>query len=436
MKYKKKGADGVEVEVDLLDEVKGVVEAGVKPISESIKGLKEGQEKSATAVAEIDTRLKAMENLPAVKGGSGAPAAGTAKMYRGYNVQKQLGLIREIAAKDKRFETFGDDQAADEFAKWMIDIVKSSVHKDPDAMQAVHKRQQEMIAKSNYAEGAGATGGYLVPVEYVWDMVQLARSRTFSLQECTVLTMGSNSLKVPAELTLAAVEWDVEAGTISQGEGTFAQVSLDTQRLNGLAVVSNEMLQDSALDIAGILAEQFGYAAALELDNQVLNGTGSPVSGLLTAACGNSVVLGSLSTSFSAQVADNYSDAIYRLNEADAARASFKINRISGHYTRTLKDTNGRPIYADPGALVPKTVYGYPMSVSEVISNTSAVSKAFGVFGDFKKFYIGRRLGFGALDVNPYTNFNTYQTQFRFVSRWALAIARASAFCRIMTAAS
>jgi len=417
--------------MEVLEQIKGAVKEGVAPLEADIKSLKEGVDK----INAVENRLEAIEKSPLMTRGHGGVVRSV--MHRGFNVSRQLIKGRHAASKNPHlFEAMADEEATDEFVKGLLDFVAATVKKDPKAMADIYERNQKSIQqKAAYAEGANATGGYLVAPEYLWDMIMLAKSNTFMLDACTVIPMGSNQMLIPSELTRPAVTWDNE-GTVTEGEGTFAQVSLTAQRLSAYSVASNEMLMDGNLDIATILAEQFGYAINLEIDNQVLNGNGSPVSGQTTAAAGNSVVLASASTNFSAQTALNYADAIYRLNEADAAQAMFVINRISKFYLRSLRDANGQHIFAQPAGQTPGTIFEVPYKVSETISNTSAVSKAFAVLGAWKKYYIGRRLAFGSLDVDPYGAFTSYQTRFRVASRWAFKPSRTDAFVRLMTAAS
>ena len=423
--------------MDPIQAVKDAVAEGMKPLSETVKSLGETVTKTDETIKAVDERLKKIEALPVVKTIT-APAFVSSKEYRGYSINKQLSEIRNKHANDKRFSVFSDEEQAEEFIKFMLDVKAATYNKDPEAIAALHKRNQHLIqTKAAYAEGANATGGYLVTPEYIWDMIMLARERTFALNECTILPMGSNSLKVPKELTGVSVAWDDEAGSIDESEGTFDQLTLTAKRMNAYSVLSNELLADSQIDVVGLLADQFGYAGALELDNEVLNGDGTKLmSGVLGAAAGYSVVLGTGSTNFSAQTALNYSEMIYKLAEADSANAKFKINRISAHYLRSLRDANGQHIYAQPGAGQPNTIWGYPSNVCERITSTSAVSTAFAAFGDWKGIYIGRRMAFGSLEVDPYGAFLTYQTRYRFVSRWAGAISRATKFVRAITSAS
>lgn len=404
------------------NEILEAVKEGINPLKE---GLAKDVKAVSDAVKDIGDRVAKIEALPI---GKLFNINHIPSQYKGYKLSNQLKSFR--GRKD--LEVFGNDEKADEYCKWLINFIKAKKG-DMQAMADL----KEFYTKANMTEGTGANGGYLVPDEFLWDMVMLGRDQTFALKECTVLNMNTDQLYLPSELTLASVAWTTpESGTISAGEPTFAQVDLDAKRLDGLATVTNELLMDSAMDVVGILSEQFGYAVALELDNQVLSGTGTPISGLTTAACGYSVVFATTSTNFSALIADDFSTAIYKLAQGDLVNARFVINRIGLHYARTLKDSQSRPIFADLGGLVPNTLYGYPYIVSSKITNTSAVSTALAVFGNWKKMIIGRRLGGTTLDVDPYGLFTTYMTRFRIATRWALAVGRSTAFVRIMTAAS
>lgn len=415
--------------------IKGAVTEALKPVSQEVKDLATKLAVAEASAKTLADRLEKIERLPAVQD-RGFYIKRSSEKFMGFKVAKQFVKFREKALKSHEFEALVSEEAIDEFSKWCIAISKA-LRNTPDSAEA-KQYLRDFYTKANLAEGSGATGGYLVPDEYLWDMCLLGRNLTFALRECTVIPMGTDQKYVPAELTMASVAWTTpETGQMTAGEPTFAQVSLTAKRLDGIATVTNELLQDSYSDVSSLLAEQFGYAVALELDNQVLSGTGTPVSGLTTAACGYSVVMATGSTNFSAVTADHFSEAIYKLSQGDTLGAMFIINRIGKHYVRKLKDNNGQYIFANPGGGVPGTVWEYPYFESSKITDTSAVSTALAVFGNFRKYYIGRRMNSGTtLDVDPYGKFDYNQTRFRIVTRWALAAGRSSAFCRIITAAA
>lgn len=412
------------------EEFKKMLGDGLKEFKGAVMEEIKGEIKTATA--PLAERLEKIEKSPAAKA-FGAPAIHTSgSKFRGYNLSKQLVSIREKAAKNSRlYPVFANDEKAESFAKFLIAYTR--VMKGDLSAQA---EIQEFYQKANYAEGSGSTGGYTVPEEFEAELIQLARDNSFALNECAIYEMGTDNKKVPKEGTLVSVAWRDEAADIADGEGTFGEVDLVAKSLDGMATISNELLMDSAFDLAGILTEQFAYATGQELDNQVLNGTGSPFNGVATSIAGYSVVMSSGSTAFSNILADDFSKMMSLLKAGYLNGSKFVINRAPLHYVRTLKDTQGRPLYAAPGGVVPGTIYGIPYMEIEKANATSGADKCVAVLGNWKRYAIGRRVGTMALDTDPYGLFKKNQTRFRMVTRWALKVGVAEAFVRYMTAGS
>lgn len=409
------------MEKEIKEQFKEVVDEGLKPLQAKIE---EGNVK----VAALEEKVSKLESLPAEKKKNFSVHG--SDTFLGRKIGRQSKRIKELTVGNKQFETFSDEEQVDNFSKFMVAFIEAKCRNNPEA----YKYLSELKAANQ--EGTDSEGGYLVPVEYQWDMVQLARNKTFCLNECDVIQMNSSSLKLPKELTLASVAWTAEEGQITSGEGTFDQVSLTASRLDGLATVSNELLQDSAIDVSSMLAEQFSYAILAELDNQVLAGTGSPVSGLMKGTVGTSVVMGSGSAHFSMLTGTEFSKMITSLEGGYMEGAKFVLHRNVLHYIQMLSDDNGRPIFVFPNQAVGGTIYGYPYIVSEKAIGTSAASTVAAVFGNLKNWAIGRRLGVMSLDVDPYGKFDYYQTRFRMVTRWGLANKNTSAFVSVVTAAS
>jgi len=388
----------------MLEDLKKAIADMLDPLTKKLAEV----EGKAGKFADIETRIKKIEETPLMKRAFNINTIPTE--HKGRKLSRMGCSIREAVAKSPySFGAFREEGKVEEFCKWVIDLI---------------------TAKTALNEGTAAQGAYLVPEEYQADLIQLARNSSFMLNACTVVPMGSDTLHIPSEATHGTFTWEDEAATKTASEPTFGEVNLVAKKLFGLAVASNEVLQDSLIDIPSILTEQFTYGTAQELDNQVFEGTGSPVSGVLTAKAGYSVVLSG--ASFSTISAVNLSLAIEKLEEGYLNGARFFFGRLQQHYIRSLKDSNGAPIYAPVAAQQPATVYGFPSNVSETIAVTDGTTKPVGVFGNFKYLVIGRRLGQMTLEVDPYTLFAKYQTQFRMVTRWAFDYGQTGAFCRII----
>ena len=369
-----------------LDEMKGVVKDAVSPLSEKLDA--------------VDARIKAVEDLPIVKD---TPAIIVReKEYKGKTIAKQGILFREKGISE---------ETCDNFSKFLIDVA----------------------TKTTLVEGTEANGGYLVKDEYADVLYELAKSSSFALQICKVMEMGTDVLKVPTEATKGAATWIEESGEKTDSDPTFGQVTLTAKKLMNLAVASGELIADSSFDIASLLAQQFAYTQGQEIDNQLFNGTGDPVSGVLTAKAGYSVIL-SAGASMSTVTATDLSLAISKLAEGRLGNARFLFGRLASHYVRSLKDSNNRPIYAEIGGTTPRTVYEYPVNMTENIANVDGASKALGVFGNFSNLLLGRRAGAMRIELDPYTLFAYDEVRFRMISRWAFGYGDANAFVRIMSA--
>jgi HK97 family phage major capsid protein len=396
-----------------IKEVKDAIIEGIKPLNDSIGEVKEG-------VVAMDARLKKIEALPLER--FAAPAIIGSEKFLGYDLGAQGRFIKSRIGK-LDFSCFNKEEKVNDFAKFLIAVTRARHPKinDPAAKQYL------VDMKASLAEGAAGTGGDLVPDEFQWDIVQLARSRAHMLQICRVVPMTSDVMYIPTEATLASVNWKGEAAQLSQGEPTFSNITLTARKATAYAISSNELLQDSRIDIASILTEQFAYGIALDIDNQVLNGTGNPFSGLLVSGVLSTNVV-TLAGSMSTITVTKLSEAIYKLSEGDLATARFLINRYGLHFVRGMIDSTNRPIMQPLSDAMPSTILGYQWLMSEKISNSDVASAPVMLFGDFSKMVIGRRIGAMALELDPYGLFDYDQTRFRMLSRWAFALGRETAF--------
>lgn len=422
-----------------LKEMQDKIEKG---IAEGIAAVKtqvgEQAEASKKTIADLQAKLtevsEKLAKLEAAPAKGAAPNINRSQKFLGLKVSKQMQKQRQhIANKPNDFDALRNEEAQDELAKYFIAASRALVRNpDPEAVKYLH----DINAKAALAEGATTTGGFLVPTEYQWDMLMLSRDNTFALRECSTIQMGTNDMRVPTEATQATMVWTAEGVAATETEPTVGQVQLTAKRLDAYAISSNELLADSHYDIAGLLAGQFSYGIALELDNQVLNGDGTKLgSGVLTAAAGFSIVqTGAGSQFFSSINADNLSLAAESVDEMYANGGKFIYNKLIQHYVRTLKDSNGRYIFAMPGNGVPGTIWEYPYILSSKGPKTTGSATAFVVFGNFKYYVIGIRAGSMMLESDPYGLFTASQTRFRMVGRYAGKIGQANAFCRILTA--
>lgn len=387
--------------------------------------------KIAEKIGPIEARLEGLEKLPATHKPSPIVAS-MSRIYKGYNLSDQgrdTGLRSKVKGDPSRFRVLSNDEHFEKYAEFMLDV-KDALRGDLEAVRKLREAQQKSSALTTQTANLG---GYAVPEDFQADLIEMAKDKSFALQECSVFTMSALKMPFPSEASRVISYWVAENTANSNTTNpTFGEVELEAKKLFGLTdYVSQELLSDSAIDIVGMLTDQFAYGQALELDNQFLNGTGDPCSGVLTAAAGYSVVM--TLTDFSSISASDLSLMISKLSDSDEDNAKFVFNKLILHYLRQLKDDNNHPIYQKPSEKTPGTIYEIPYIRSAKAPSTTGTSTAFAVLGDLKKFYIGRRKGDMTIDIDPYTGFNAAKIRYRMITRWGLGIARSSAFVRLVT---
>lgn len=394
-------------------------------------------EQSAQTQREIKERIEAIEKLPIVKKRVPIPGTNeTTDIKFGFKVDRQFDEVsgnKIVLANPHAFKILSDAEKKQVYGEHLAMIIKACM-KDSHAERQYH----EWRSKAALAEGAGATGGYTVSTEFGDEIAAFARYSSFGLQECKVVPMGKQIMYFAAEDAKPTAVWTAEATALTAGDPTFAQVTLTAQKLGLYTIASNELLEDSDYDVASWLTEVFAESIGQELDNKILNGTGSPVSGVLTAAAGFSVVMATGETNFSSITGQHLLDMIDKipLNAEEGCKFVFNKNTLT--VLRKLRDTTNQYVFAPMANGLPSDLWGYPYirSNKAPAQSATAVSTAFAVFGNFKHFLIGRRRGDMKLSVDPYGKFLEGQTRFKMETRWGLAIQLANAFCRLVTAAA
>lgn len=347
--------------------------------------------------------------------------------------RRRQGREWQQAAPGLVYPRANDEKTIDELYKYFALVNIASRKRVTQASMKALEMFEQLYGKTN----VGDTGNVfpipdIVEAEIIW----FARERSYILQRGRVVNMISEKESWPRETSQATVYW---GNTTQLSDPTVDEVELDAEELSCYSVVKNAHAADSRSDIVAWLTANLGEAAGLELDNKAFNGLGTDdpfiCSGILSAACGNSVTLESGSTAFSQLSTTDLSEMIAALSGVRKTGARFMMHGAVLHFIRDLKDANGRPIFLDGsiGTGVPATIFGFPYDEVIKMPSTSGSNTAFMAFGNPAYFYVGRRLDSATLDVNPYLLWTTNRTAYKIYQRWALVIALPAAFVRLLT---
>ena len=280
----------------------------------------------------------------------------------------------------------------------------------PTATDAYNKAFWDMMRGNNTMEvrnalsvGTDSKGGYTVPDEFERQLVKALDETNIFRQIARVITTSSGTHKIPVATDAGTASWIDEGGTITDSDPAFSQETLSAYKLASLVKVSNELLNDSAFDIAGYIAERFGARFGAAEENAFINGTGpSSTSGTPSMPTGilSSITPGAGTTTADAETLtfDDVFKLYYELKSPYRANACFVAHETVLLNLMMLK--NDEVYIWKPGLEIgkPDTILNHPIYTSQympAITGTAATDagKKVLLFGDFSYYWIADRAG-------------------------------------------
>ena len=125
------------------------------------------------------------------------------------------------------------------------------------------------------AKGAAATGGATVPTSFYDRLVEhmVDSSGLLQLNPTIINTTGGETLQVPVTTSYGAAGGPyAEAAAIAGTDPAFAQRSLGAYKYGQLVLVSRELIDDPAFDLAGLISRVAGRNVGLSLGAHLVTG--------------------------------------------------------------------------------------------------------------------------------------------------------------------
>ncbi|MBN3852807.1 phage major capsid protein [Paraburkholderia sp. Ac-20340] len=368
-----RGIQCVRAEVDVKQMIEGVQNAFAQFKDANDKALAEVQAKGRES---SDTKAK-VETISA-------------------DIDKMQSAIDKMAVQMAGSQMVGGKQLAD---------------KEYTEAFKMHMKRGDVSASLN--KGADEQGGYLAPTE--WDRTLTDKLILVSpmRQICRVEQTSRGSYSKLFNLRGTDSGWVGEAADRPQtNTATFKSLTYATGELYANPAATQQMLDDSFIDLESWLAAEVQTEFALQEGKAFLAGTGTnQPTGLLTYVTGatNAAVhpFGAIETVNSGDAAtitaDSIYDLIYALPTVFTGNARFAMNRNTMGVIRKLKDSYGQYLW-QPAVTAgqPATLAGY--SLTELPDMPDVAAGAVPVlFGDFAQTYlINDRVGVRVLR-DPYT---------------------------------
>jgi HK97 family phage major capsid protein len=126
------------------------------------------------------------------------------------------------------------------------------------------------------SQGTASAGGYIVPEEYVSDIIELIRANTvLDKVGVTNLTPTSTPVTIPKQAGGATAYWVAENAEITASDQSFGEVNMTPKAVAALTKTSRRLLETSDPSVEAIIRRDLAQVLALAIDIKGLEGTGA-----------------------------------------------------------------------------------------------------------------------------------------------------------------
>ena len=302
-------------------------------------------------------------------------------------LDKRIGEVKDLIDREKAADearSLGDDLArrgapAPDAVETDVDRLRKLVNGE---VRAVDFRAESRDL-SKLSAGAGAN---VVPTSF-HSMLQehMIDSSAIRQTNVTVLTTESGeNLQVPKTAGYSTASLIAEAGSITESDPSFGQVTLGAFKYAILVQVSSELLTDEGVDVADFLARQGGRALGNGSGAHFVAGDGSsrPLGGVPAST------LGKTAAGAAAITTDELIDLFYSVIHGYRQNGTWMMADATVALVRKLKDSTNQYLWS-PGLISGEvdTLLGRPVVVDVNMPAATTGLKSV-VFGDFSAYYI------------------------------------------------
>ena len=364
--------------------------------------------------AQAEARAKAWEEAKALLDSAAA---------------EKRDLTAEEQSKFDRINADLDERAA------AIETIRKAEEREAKAAAATSGYEVSEVSKSDYdyvrslAKGelrshqfetrgtlTPSNAGGVVPQSFVARVYDLARQvgPMLDLGE-RFETAGGEDLKIPVLTNYATAVLETPGSAIDESEPTFSSITLGAYKYAFLVPVARELIEDSGVDIAEVLARAAGNSIGVAVNAALTTGSGSAQpTGIVTAA-GTGVsgtIAGGLFT------ADQLIDLVYSVDGAvrRLPGTGWLMSPTAIRNARKLKTTDGYYLF-EPGlnGATADRLLGYPVFENPGMAAVGSASASVG-FGYLPSYKI-RLAGGLRVDRSDDFKFANDLAVFRFMIR-------------------
>ncbi|MCK5017951.1 MAG: phage major capsid protein [Candidatus Peribacteraceae bacterium] len=305
-------------------------------------------------------------------------------------------------------------------------------------------------ATKDLSQGTGTAGGYVVPTQYIAEIIELLRAKAVVVQAGATMLSGltGSPVEIPRQTGGATAYWTAENAAITSSDQTLGQLSLTPKSCTALTKISNRLVRMSTPSVEAMVRNDITKVLANAIDLAALRGSGvsneplgiANTSGIKTVAIGTN---GGLFTPV------HVSQMEGELEDANALDG--KLGFIShGKTKRILKQsripqfsgqTDGEYVFLPMSDAKLKDLLGYGwLTTSQIPTNltkgsSTAVSEVY--FANWVELLIGQWGGLEIMASKETSDaFAKNQTWVRIIQEVDIGVRHAESFCLVNDAAT
>ena len=270
--------------------------------------------------------------------------------------------------------------------------VASDAYKDAFWKHMRDQERRNAELRNALQVGELSEGGYTVPDEFERTLVQALEEENIMRGLVHVITTSSGDRKIPLVTSKGAASWVEEEAAIPESDDAFGQITLSAHKVGSMIRISEELLHDSAFDLAAYITGEFARRVGAAEEEAIITGNGThKPTGLLHASLGAET--GVTAAAAAAITADELIDLQHSLKSGYRRKACWIMNDACVKLLRKLKDGNGQFLW-QPGLLLgqPDTLLNQKVLTSNYMPLPAAGNKAI-LYGDYSYYWLADREG-------------------------------------------
>lgn len=264
--------------------------------------------------------------------------------------------------------------------------------------------------------GTAAAGGNTVGKTFLTQLVEPLRqfSGVYAAGAYVFVTEKGDEVTLPRLSSFGAAGAATEATQLPGTDPTFNQVKFGAYKYGDYRGISNELVDDSLIDIEGLITRLMGENISVLTGQKFATGAGTTEpTGVVTAATvgktGATGVGGAPSW-------DDLIDLQESVLAPYQARAAWVMSNTAVASVRKLKDTNGRYLWEPNGQTgAPAELLGNAVHRDPFFAGVGVGAKSI-AYGDFSRYWI-RLVGSTRIERSDHALFGSDQVAFRAVLR-------------------